>query len=417
MPAPKKKGGGGSPHDQYFKAIQENGLARSMDTLRWCLRHGGVTVRTEDEDGLTGIQIAAAAGFHNSMEILLEFVRKAGDANDIEVPDEDDRTPLMLAADNGKFECVRLLVNEGKCKLDKKDKEGKTAKEIAIARKHTQIAAFLADPKGWKEEEDDEDEDEEALRKRKFLAAQRSASAEKAAAAQEEVHRAKVEAAEALDKALASASKPVWEEIEPVLKEKKRALTIKNKPALKLSTGPVDPAVWQCVCLFELRLELAERALTSLPPQLSRLVDLVTLIVSGNALAALPDEVGSLVKLKNLEAAANELVTLPQTLSQLAALQVLDVSRNKLTSIAPISALEGLVAVNVGYNLLTELTLNWEKLEHLQKLEAPSNRIVLLPPGMGALQQLVTLDFTANCIEQVRRGVLHLLPLITTDYH
>ena len=387
---PKKKGGGGSPHDQYFKAIQENGLARSMDTLRWCLRHGGVTVRTEDEDGLTGIQIAAAAGFHNSMEILLEFVRKAGDANDVEVPDEDDRTPLMLAADNGKFECVRLLVNEGKCKLDKKDKEGKTAKEIAVARKHTQIAAFLADPKGWKEAEDDEDEDEEAQRKRKFLAAQRSASAEKAAAAQEEVHRAKVEAAEALDKALASASKPVWEEIEPVLKEKKRALTIKNKPALKLSTGPVDPAVWQ----------------------LSRLVDLVTLIVSGNALAALPDEVGSLAKLKNLEAAANELVTLPQTLSQLAALQVLDVSRNKLTSIAPISALEGLVAVNGGYNLLTELTLNWEKLEHLQKLEAPSNRIVLLPPGVGALQQLVTLDFTANCIEQVHRRVLS-----TTEYH
>jgi hypothetical protein len=36
---------------------------------------------------------------------------------------------------------------------------------------------------------------------------------------------------------------------------------------------------------------------------------------------------------------------------------------------------------------------------------------------MGALQQLVTLDFTANCIEQVRRRALHLLPLITTDYH
>ena len=110
--APKK--GKANPRDQYFKAIRENGQGRSMDTLRWCLRHGGVTVRAEDDDGQTGIQVAAGGGFHNSMEILLEFVRKAGEQSDVEERDEDGRTPLMIAAYNGKFECVRLLALEAR---------------------------------------------------------------------------------------------------------------------------------------------------------------------------------------------------------------------------------------------------------------------------------------------------------------
>ena len=52
--------------------------------------------------------------------------------------------------------------------------------------------------------------------------------------------------------------------------------------------------------MFELRLEIAGKALTQLPPQVERLHELTTLILSGNALTSLPDEVGSLAKLRNL---------------------------------------------------------------------------------------------------------------------
>lgn len=399
---PPKGKGKANPRDQYFKSIRENGLGKSSDTLRWCLRHGGVTVRAEDEDGATGVQIAAAGGFHSSMETLLEFVKKAGEPSDVEEPDEHGRTPLMMAAHNGKFECVRMLVLDGKCKLDTKDDAGKTAKQLAETRKHDKIVAFLANPKEWKEEEEEEDEEtDEEKNKRKFLASQKLANQASAAKAQEDVHRAKVEAQEALDKALASAAKPVWAEVEPVLRDKQRALSLKAKPALKASTGPVDPAVWQCVCLFELRIEIAERALTSLPPQLSRLVDLVTLIVSGNALSSLPDEVGSLAKLRNLEAADNELDALPATVAQLTALQVIDVSKNKLTSLAPLSALEALTVVKVGSNALTELPLAWAKVEHMETLAAPHNQIRVFPPGLGQLQLLVNIDLAGNLIEQV----------------
>ena len=73
---------------------------------------------------------------------------------------------------------------------------------------------------------------------------------------------------------LAAAPKPVWPEVEPILNPDgmvpRRELSIRGKPGLKAASGPVDPALWNCVCLFELRLELADGALTTLPPQVSR---------------------------------------------------------------------------------------------------------------------------------------------------
>ena len=95
--APKKKSGGGNPRDQYFTAIKQ----QKLDTLRWCLRHGGVTHRSEDEEGHTGLQVAAAGGFSESLEKLIEQVLKIGPPEDMDDVDEEGRTPLMMAAYNG----------------------------------------------------------------------------------------------------------------------------------------------------------------------------------------------------------------------------------------------------------------------------------------------------------------------------
>ena len=38
----------------------------------------------------------------------------------------------------------------------------------------------------------------------------------------------------------------------------------------------------------------------------------------------------------------------------------------------------------------------------MQTLSCPHNRIVTMPPGLGHLQMLVSLDLSANKIEQVR---------------
>jgi len=252
----------------------------------------------------------------------------------------------------------------------------------------------------WKpppEPEEEEDEEEEA-KKRVFKASQKLANAVNK---QEEVHKAKVEAAEALERDLASAAKPIWPEIAPVIAETRRELSLRGKPGLSGERGPVDPALWGCVCLFELRLELADRVLTTLSPQVSRLHDLTTLILSGNALTSLPDSVGTLTKLKNFEAVGNQLKELPETFAQLKQLQVIDVTSNQMSSLAPISELEALVSVKAGENQLTSLPLAFESLEHLATYAAPANQIVTFERGLGGCQQLQAIDLASNKIAEV----------------
>ena len=214
MPAGRSKA---NPRDQYFKAIKENGQGRSMDTLRWTLRHGGVSLRAEDADGHTGFQIAASGGYGGSMEVLLEFLKKLGSFEDLEMSDEDGRTPLMMAAYNGKYDMVKLLVREGKAKLGSKCDKGKTAHDYATERStpmHAKIATFLDNPKQPDTPEEDE-EDEEEARKRVFLASQRVPSQTICNKAQLEKHEAREAAAEETREKLAASEKPVWEEVPP----------------------------------------------------------------------------------------------------------------------------------------------------------------------------------------------------------
>ena len=182
--APKKRPQ--DPRKQYFDAIR----SQKLDTLRWCLRHGGISVKAEDDDGHTGVQIAAAGGFSDSLATLLENVRKVGEKADLEEPDEDGRTPLMMAAYNGKLECVRMLVLEGKVRLDSVCEQGKTARAYAESRKQEKVVAFLDNPTAPPPDEEEDEEDEaaaaaEAERRRVFKASQKTAGQVTAAQQQE----------------------------------------------------------------------------------------------------------------------------------------------------------------------------------------------------------------------------------------
>jgi len=393
------KGGGKKPpvRSQYFNSIRE----QKLDTLRWTLKHGGMSVRAENDQGQTGVQIAATGGFTDALEILIDNVKKVGEPSDLEEPDDDGKTPLMMAAYNGKFECVVSLVLQGKVPLKTVCEKGKTARDYALSRKHEKIVAFLDDPKKPTvvEEPDEPEEEEEQAKARIFKASQKMGSSAMTNK-QEATHKAKVEAAESLQATLASAPVPVWPEVDAVLKETRRELSLKGKAPLDAQNA-LDPAIFNCVCLYELRLEISGGALTSLPPQLSRLLNLTTLIVSNNALVALPDEISVLTKLRNLEAASNAISCLPEPMANLKSLQVVDLSNNQLSSLTVFSEMNELVSLKVGENQLTELPLCWEQLEHLGVLAAPSNKLTMAPAGLGCLQMLVSLDLSANHIEQI----------------
>ena len=84
MPPKKQQ----NPKVQYFDSIKQE----KINSLRWCLRHGGITLTVENDDEHTGIQIAAAGGYLESLEVLLEYVSKG-----LGTQEDQDRTDVATA--------------------------------------------------------------------------------------------------------------------------------------------------------------------------------------------------------------------------------------------------------------------------------------------------------------------------------
>ena len=102
---------------------------------------------------------------------------------------------------------------------------------------------------------------------------------------------------------------PVWDEI--------KACRAENPPRADLSCvrvqkeTAVDPSLWYCKHVNNLKLRMPPGVLTQLPPELAYLRNLTTLIVSHNSLNQLPDEMAKLPQLKNLEFTDNKVEQLP----------------------------------------------------------------------------------------------------------
>ena len=101
-------------------------------------------------------------------------------------------------------------------------------------------------------------------------------------------------------------------------------------------------------------LDLSDSQLTTLPPEIGTLVNLITLYLYGNQLTTLPPEIGRLVNLTTLDVYDNRLTTLPPEIGQLVNLTKLDLYDNKLTTLpSEIGHLENLTTLDLGGNRLT----------------------------------------------------------------
>src|SRR3990172_8992280 len=83
-----------------------------------------------------------------------------------------------------------------------------------------------------------------------------------------------------------------------------------------------DVLVWDCV----------GNRLTSLPPEIDRLINLQELYCANNQLTSLPPEIGHLTKLRELNCSGNHLISLPSEIGRLTNLQKLGCWRNLLDS-------------------------------------------------------------------------------------
>jgi Leucine-rich repeat (LRR) protein len=143
----------------------------------------------------------------------------------------------------------------------------------------------------------------------------------------------------------------------------------------------VDPALWYCRHVNNLKLRMPAEVLKELPKDLARLKSLTTLIVSNNALKALPAEMAALKNLKNLEFTDNKVEKLPAELGTLTNLEVLDACRNKLSGVEALKTLHNLVTLKLDQNVIASLKEGMEckKLTRLSTLRyASASRSLLL---------------------------------------
>ncbi|MCP4582288.1 MAG: GTPase [candidate division Zixibacteria bacterium] len=172
--------------------------------------------------------------------------------------------------------------------------------------------------------------------------------------------------------------------IEKAAKDKATKLDLSEKDIREL-----PPEIVQLTGLTSL--DLGYNQLTSLPPEIGQLTGLTSLDLGGNQLTSLPPEIGQLTGLTELYLGGNQLKSLPPEIGQLTSLTSLDLGFNKLTSLPPeIGQLTGLTSLYLRSNQLTSLSPEIVQLTGLTSLDLGSNQLTSLPPEIGQLTGLTS---------------------------
>ncbi|WP_427162498.1 COR domain-containing protein [Aliinostoc sp. HNIBRCY26] len=178
--------------------------------------------------------------------------------------------------------------------------------------------------------------------------------------------------------------------IEQAAKDKVTELDLSNK---NITTLPPEIGT-----LFNLRsLDLWNNQLRNLPAEIVELQNLRSLYLWNNQLNSLPPEIVQLTHLQSLNLSSNQLSSLPPEIVQLTHLQSLNLSSNQLSSLPPeIVQLTHLQSLNLYNNQLSSLPSEFGQLVNLQSLNLYNNQLSSLPPEFGQLVSLQSLYLSSN---------------------
>ncbi len=140
------------------------------------------------------------------------------------------------------------------------------------------------------------------------------------------------------------------------------------------------------------RLDLTDKLLTTLPPELFQLTNLKVLNLRGNYINQLPPEIDHLKNLTYLDFIGNRLTTLPLELFQLKNLTYLNLWLNQLTTLPhEICQLTKLKLLNLSHNQFTTLPPELFQLKNLTSFGLNDNQLTSLPPELFRMTQLTAL--------------------------
>jgi hypothetical protein len=159
-------------------------------------------------------------------------------------------------------------------------------------------------------------------------------------------------------------------------------------------------------------LNLSNRGLTTLPPEIGQLANLTHLNLGDNQLTELPLAICRLTKLEKLDLWNNKLTALPPEIRQLTNLRELNLSGNKFNPILPgISQLRNLTYLNLSWNQFTELPSAICQLTQLDVLDLWGNELAKLPQDIGQLTALRKLNLGHNQLSSLPSELFQLTGL------
>jgi len=142
----------------------------------------------------------------------------------------------------------------------------------------------------------------------------------------------------------------------------------------------------------EMNLDLSDRNIKTLPPEIGSLTNLQELYLYINRIETLPPEIGSLSNLQRLYLFNNQIKTLPPEIGSLSNLRVLYLSNNQIVTLpAEIGLLSNLQELSLYNNQIKTLPPELGSLSNLQVLYLYGNEIKTLPPEIGSLTNLQVL--------------------------
>lgn len=192
-----------------------------------------------------------------------------------------------------------------------------------------------------------------------------------------------------------------WSEISSVQKENRHELVLSGSEiSERIKKSGLDTSIYTLNALNYLN--ISETCLEIISDDLSKLINLQTLVLHSNKLEKLPNTIKNLIKLKTLDVSRNSILELPSEISELQQLSSLNASSNQLTTIPTLSKNVKLSILDLANNKIQSFPdICYKELVHLAELKLNKNEIETIPGSIKNLSALKVFDISENKLSAI----------------
>lgn len=208
-----------------------------------------------------------------------------------------------------------------------------------------------------------------------------------------------------------------WPEVTTAKSENRHEIKLAGAAISKrISESGLDKGIFQLTNIN--LLNISDTCLTAIPDDISRLVNLQSLLLFGNKITDFNKNITSLKKLKVLDLSRNQLKSIPDSLNDMKELTSINLSSNEIEEMPKFTDFPSLLTIDVSNNKLKSfLDLEKAVLVHLTDLKIKGNAIEVLPSYIArSLPSLKNFDIGDNQLKTVPGEVANMAKLKGKTY-